>query len=395
MFFLFFQLLDNTPIGFHNTSVSLRWAQSDPSDFVLGAFLIHTKEAVMVAKTMKPVENFTENRTTHMTFNYTSLPGNRDCILLAWLPDSNAGQHFAQSQVFSVTDPEATTSSTLISSGISTTSSVSGTVPPGLGTTPTSPIVVNSTPSPKLTTPKSTIPSSPTSSVSEMAFSASLNHASHTGIIVGIVFGVLALGCVVSTSIYVLILRRRSKAAAPLLLPQDSPVPSLSTPFPLNPSGMRVHQERETEAQESMSEVPRGRLEAEIARLREEIMALRLENQIRHMEAGYSSLSPPSYRRTSVTFIPLVSSLHITLDDKPLAFQSTSISLNWELCCDGCDFRTDEYIMQNVELQVSGSYHSINMIPFPGSGAEEHPSCCAKDLSGMVFPDVPMGNTEY
>ncbi len=56
-----------------------------------------------------------------MTFNYTSLPGNRDCILLAWLPDSkyisdifrhvplsmfmsysSAGQHFAQSQgVFS------------------------------------------------------------------------------------------------------------------------------------------------------------------------------------------------------------------------------------------------------------------------------------------------------
>ncbi len=47
---------------------------------------------------------------------------------------------------------------------------------------------------------------------------------------------------------------------------------------------MRVHQERETEAQEPMSEVPRGRLEAEIARLREEIMALRLENQIRHMK---------------------------------------------------------------------------------------------------------------
>ncbi len=112
----------------------------------------------------------------------------------------------------------------------------------------------------------------------------------------GIVFGVLALGCVVSTSIYVLILRRRLKAAAPLLLPQDSPAPSLSTPFSLNPSSMRVHQERETEAQEPMSEVPRGRLEAEIARLREEIMALRLENQIRHMEAGYSSLSPPSYR---------------------------------------------------------------------------------------------------
>ncbi|KAK0225234.1 hypothetical protein EDD85DRAFT_980796 [Armillaria nabsnona] len=311
MFFLFFQLcafiaiplvfslnirLDNSPIGFHNTSVSLLWAQSDPSDFVLGAFLIHTKESVMVAKTMQPVEKFAENRTTYMTFNYTSLPGNRDCILVAWLPDSNAGQHFAQSRVFSVTDPEATTSSTLISFGISTTSSISGTAPPGLGATPTPPIVVNSTPSPNLTTSKSTIPSSPTSSVSGMASSASLNHASHTGIIVGIVFGVLALGCVVSTSIYVLILRRRLKAAALLLLPQDSPAPSLSTQFSLNPSSMRVNRERETEAQEPMNEVPRGCLEAEIARLREEIMALRLENQIGHMEAGYSSLSPPSYR---------------------------------------------------------------------------------------------------
>ncbi len=143
--------LDNSPIGFHNTSVSLLWAQSDPSDFVLSAFLIHTKESVMVAKTMQPVENFAANRTTYMTFNYTSLPGNRDCILLAWLPDSkyisdifrhvplsmfmsysSAGQHFAQSQVFSVTDPEATTSSTLISFGISTTSSVPGCVPPRL-----------------------------------------------------------------------------------------------------------------------------------------------------------------------------------------------------------------------------------------------------------------------
>ncbi|SJL04609.1 uncharacterized protein ARMOST_07977 [Armillaria ostoyae] len=304
--------LDNTPIGFHNTSVSLLWAQNDPSDFVLGAFLIHTKESVMVAKTMQPVENFAANRTAYMAFNYTSLPGNRDCILLAWLPDSkyvsdilhhaplsmfmshiSAGHHFAQSQVFSVTDPEATTSSTLISSSISTSSSVSGTAPLGLGATPTPPIVVNSTPSPELTTPKSTTPSSPTSSVSGMASSTSLNPASHTGIIVGVVFGVLAFVCAVSTSIYVLILRRRLKAAAPLLLPQDSPA---STPISLNPSSMRVGQECETEAQEPMLEIPRDRLEAEIARMREEITALRLENQIRRMEAGYSSLSPPSYR---------------------------------------------------------------------------------------------------
>ncbi|KAK0434942.1 hypothetical protein EV421DRAFT_1740578 [Armillaria borealis] len=341
MFFLFFQLcaliaiplvlslnirLDNTPIGFHNTSVSLLWAQNDPSDFVLGAFLIHTKESVMVAKTMQPVEIFATNRTAYMVFNYTSLPGNRDCILLAWLPDSN----------------------------ISTTSSVSGTAPLGLGATPTPPIVVNSTPSPELTTPKSTTPSSPISSVSGTASSTSLNPASHTGIIVGVVFGVLAFGCAVSTSIYVLILRRRLKAAAPLLLPQDSPA---STPISLNPSRMRVVQEREIEAQEPMLEIPRDRLEAEIARMREEIMALRLENQIRRMEAGYSSLSPPSYSKNmeppKVYLCNIYSTGVVpTHRAKSLAFQSTSISLSWEHYCNGCGFGTDQCVVQNAEKSI-------------------------------------------
>ncbi|KAK0502761.1 hypothetical protein EDD18DRAFT_605694 [Armillaria luteobubalina] len=306
MFFLFFQLcafiaiplvlplnirLESTPIGFHNTTVSLGWQQNDPSDFILGAFLIHTKEAVMVAKTMQRVENFAANRTQYMIFNYTSLTNNQDCILLAWLPDSSAGHHFAQSQVFSVTDPEARTLSTPISSGISSTLSVSGTAPHELGTTPTPPwIVVDSTLSPKLTTPKSIVPSSPTSSVSGMAASASPDPAPHTGIIVGVVLGVLALGCVVSTSIYILILRRRLKEATPLLCPQDSPAPIFLTPSTI------VRQRREIETQEPMSEVRRDRLETEIARMREEITALQLENQIRHTEAGYSNLSPPSYR---------------------------------------------------------------------------------------------------
>ncbi|KAK0225235.1 hypothetical protein EDD85DRAFT_225762 [Armillaria nabsnona] len=282
--------LDSTPMGFHNTTISLRWAQTDPSDFVLGAFLIHTKESVMVAKKKQHVANFAANRTAYMTFNYTSLPENRDCILLAWLPDADPGHHFAQSQVFSVTDPETTTSR-LISSGISSTLSVSRTTHQTLGATPTSPIVMD----PESPTSKSTfldIPSSPTSSVSGTAPNASPNPASHTGIIVGVVLGMLALGCVVSTSIYVLFRQRRSKAAAPLLLPQASPVPSLLTPYP----SARVSQEPEPEAQEPMSEVPRDQLEAEMARMREEIMTLRLENQIRRTEAGYGSLRPPSYR---------------------------------------------------------------------------------------------------
>ncbi len=48
-----------------------------------------------------------------------------------------------------------------------------------------------------------------------------------------------------------------------------------------------------------MSAVSRDHLEAEIARMREEIRALQLNNQIRWMEAGYESLPPPSYRSAS------------------------------------------------------------------------------------------------
>ncbi|KAK0228064.1 hypothetical protein IW262DRAFT_1348764 [Armillaria fumosa] len=281
--------LDSTPMGFHNTSISLRWTQDDPSDFVLGAFLIHTQESVMVAKTMQSVADFAANRTAHLTFNYTSLPGNRDCILLAWLPDSNPGHHFAQSEVFSVTDPQATTSKP-IPSGISSTLSVSGAAPLGLGATPTS-VVVNTSGSFEST--PSDLPSSTTSSISGTASSSSPKPASHTSIIVGVVLGVLALGGVISTAIFVLFRQRRSKAAVPFLLPQHIPAPSLLAP---SRSSTRDSQEPEAVTQSPMSEVPTDRLETEMARMREEITTLRLENQIRHMDARYSSLPPPSYR---------------------------------------------------------------------------------------------------
>ncbi|KAK0197600.1 hypothetical protein F5146DRAFT_53328 [Armillaria mellea] len=155
--------------------------------------------------------------------------------------------------------------------------------------TSTSPIVGDA---PSSEPTPSDIPSSPTSLVSGTASNASPNPASQTNIIVGIVLGVLALGCAVSTSIFVLFRQRRSKAATPLPLPQNSPAPSFLTPYP---SSMSVRQERETETQEPTSEVPRDQLEAEMARMREEIMTLRLGNQIRRTEAGYSSLPPPSY----------------------------------------------------------------------------------------------------
>ncbi|KAK0228062.1 hypothetical protein IW262DRAFT_1455256 [Armillaria fumosa] len=137
--------------GFHNIPVSLRWTKNDACDFVLGAFLIHTKELAMVPKTTPIVENFSANRTTYVTFtDDSSLPGNQDCILLAWLPDDHASHHFAQSKVFSVIDPEATKSDPI--SSISCTLSGSGTALRGMGPA-----------SPGSTTSKSTIPHSPTS----------------------------------------------------------------------------------------------------------------------------------------------------------------------------------------------------------------------------------------
>ncbi|KAK0474974.1 hypothetical protein IW261DRAFT_1498034 [Armillaria novae-zelandiae] len=276
-------------MGFHNTSVSLRRSQGDPSDFVLGAFLIHTQAAVMVAKTMRPVANFAANQTAHLTFNYTSLPGNRDCILLAWLPDSSPGRHFAQSDVFSVADPEATTSGH-VPSGISSTLSGSRAAPLGLGATRTS-AMVNTAGSPESTL--SGLPSSPASSVSGTASSSSPNPTSRTIIIVGVVLGVLALGCVISSFIFLLFRQRRLKAAAPFLHHRDSLAPSF-----LAHSSMTVSQEPEAVTHTPISEVPRDQLEAEMARMREEIITLRSENRIRRMESGYSSLPPPSYRST-------------------------------------------------------------------------------------------------
>ncbi|SJL04610.1 uncharacterized protein ARMOST_07978 [Armillaria ostoyae] len=193
--------LDSTPIGFHNTSVSLRWTQDDPSDFILGAFLIHTKESVMVTRAMQPVENFTENRTTYMTFNYTSLPGKRDCILLAWLPDSNAGHHFAQSQVFSVTDPEATKSKPI--SSISSTSSVSRTALHRPGTTV-------DTAGPVSTTSESTNPSSPTPGTAPPVQSTTNVVPIET--IVGIVIGSFSLLSSIVLALLIWRWRNRQKA---------------------------------------------------------------------------------------------------------------------------------------------------------------------------------------
>lgn len=148
--------------------------------------------------------------------------------------------------------------------------------------------------------------------------------ASHTGMIVGGVLGMLALGCMVSASTYVLIRRRRSNATTPLLRPQDRVALVTLPRSSVNSRSMGFHEERETEV---ASEVLRAPLEGEDARIREEITAsgnqiggieeplsevsirtveenarmreeiAALEDRISRMEAGYwNSPSPPSYR---------------------------------------------------------------------------------------------------
>ncbi len=77
--------LDRAPEPFQNTPISLRCAQDDPSNFVLGALTI---DGLMITATMvQAVTDFTTDRIVNMTFNYTS-PFGKDCILLAWLPQA-------------------------------------------------------------------------------------------------------------------------------------------------------------------------------------------------------------------------------------------------------------------------------------------------------------------
>ncbi|PBK64482.1 hypothetical protein ARMSODRAFT_463447 [Armillaria solidipes] len=319
MFFLFFQLctiialiplvlslnitLESAPEAFQSTLISLRWDHADPIEFVLGAF---TVDGIVAASANQVVANFTADRIVNMTFNHTSLFG-KDCVLLAWLPLPAAQpcNNFAESKPFSVTigrpGPSATPSESAVSS-----STVPGTIPTTSSPTTFSPTTSYST-----------------SSVSGTASNVPPKPASHTGMIVGGVFGILALGCMVSASIYVLIRRRRSNVATPLLRPQDSVALVTLPRTSVNSRSISFHEEPETEVASEVSRAPLEggnarmreeittlenqiggieplsevsiRTEGENARMREEIAAL--EDRIRRMEAGYwNSPRPPSYR---------------------------------------------------------------------------------------------------
>ncbi|KAK0502699.1 hypothetical protein EDD18DRAFT_1345520 [Armillaria luteobubalina] len=292
--------LESAPEPFQNARISLRWAPNDPVEFVLGAF---TNDAsVMVATTLEVMENFIADSTVDMGFNYTS-PSENDCTLYAWVPvpwAAGPSDGFAQSEPFTITSRRYTTTAT-----------------------PSTPTLSRSKAASTSPTTSNPAASSSTSSVSETASDVPFRPASHAGVIVGGVLGVLALGCL---SVYVLIRRRRSNAATPLLCPQDSATFNTTLPrSSVNSRSISLHEERETEAapgvstrvplegensrmreeltalesqigsmEEPLSEVP-IRPAREVARLREEIAAL--EDRIRRMEAVYrNSPPPPSYR---------------------------------------------------------------------------------------------------
>ncbi len=72
-------LPESAPEAFQSTPISLRWAQNDPIEFVLGTFTIHRNVA---ASANQVVADFTADRIVNVTFNYTS-PSEKDCTLFA------------------------------------------------------------------------------------------------------------------------------------------------------------------------------------------------------------------------------------------------------------------------------------------------------------------------
>ncbi|KAK0458466.1 uncharacterized protein EV420DRAFT_356537 [Desarmillaria tabescens] len=184
--------LDGAPVAFKSTPVVLHRMQDDPPDFILGAFLIHTDESLMVATTTQAVNNFIADLTAFMTFNYTST-SDKDCILIAWIPGTEPHNQFTQSEPFSVGSKPRTATSSFES-------------------IPAEPTFKSNS----STTPNPTTPSPFPSVVGSESITSNVppEHVSRAGAIVGGVLGsVLVLGCMVSTAIYVFIRRRRPRGS--------------------------------------------------------------------------------------------------------------------------------------------------------------------------------------
>ncbi|SJL04653.1 uncharacterized protein ARMOST_08021 [Armillaria ostoyae] len=191
-----------------------------------------------------------------MTFNYTSLSG-KDCILFALYPGHGPRDPFAQSEPFSVNPADRTSTWTAFELSLPTSgtaASVSGNIP-----------------------------------ASKTASCVPPKTVSRARAIVGSVFGFLAIWCMVSASIWIMIRRRKGMMLTGM--PFCRPLPTTPTPFPLYSSNTVFLQSDGTQAQ---SKVSRAHVPGENVRMREEIKAL--EKRIRRMEARYGISPPPSYR---------------------------------------------------------------------------------------------------
>ncbi|KAK0434898.1 hypothetical protein EV421DRAFT_1908996 [Armillaria borealis] len=179
--------LESTPEAFQSTPISLRQDYDDPYDFVLGAFTI---DGIVAATANQVVANFTADRNVNMTFNYTS-PFGKDCILLAWIPQAEPRNKFAQSEPFSVTDGR-----------------------PGITGTPEPTVTVLSSMVPGIIPTTSNSISSvsgTTSSLTSPPVSRTGQKAIPTEAVVGAVIGSFVLLSIVSAAAFIILWRRRNR----------------------------------------------------------------------------------------------------------------------------------------------------------------------------------------
>ncbi|KAK0227904.1 hypothetical protein IW262DRAFT_1455089 [Armillaria fumosa] len=249
----------------------------DPPNFTLGGYWTDGGSSVLPdnpsdvsADNRREVMSFTQDQNVSMTFSHTVSPSVEDHIVMAWVAGSN--NFLAHSPWFAVNVSNTTGTET------------------GGGITPSS------------TGSSASVAQSPASTATSKhptATVAPTKTAPNVGAIVGGVFGSLAF-LIISGLVFFMLRRRRSSRSSSLFRvfwkgPNENRRPI--TPFPLEPNRSSFHQERETKAQEPVREVSIGRddVQAEMSRIREEILALRQENQTRRMEDGYETLPPPSY----------------------------------------------------------------------------------------------------
>lgn len=270
-------LPDGTPIVYQSTQISLHLVSGDPPNFTLGGYWTNGGSSVLPenpsdvsADNRLEVTNFTQDRNVSMTFSHTVSPTVDDHIVMAWVAGSS--NFLAHSPWFAVN-----------------VSNTTGTETGGW-----------ITPSPTGSSASAAqSPASTATSNNPTATAPPTKSASRVGAIVGGVLGSLAF-LSISGLVFFMLRRRQTSRNSSLSRvfgkdPDENTCPI--TPFPLESNRTSFNQGRETKAREPVLEVSTGRddVQAEMSRIREEILALQQENRTRHVEDGYETLPPPSY----------------------------------------------------------------------------------------------------